>query len=87
MHQAMGPYSSVTFGNILLATFLFMFFYLPETLRRSVVEAQNAANEPRRSYSNCCRGVAEEVSQGLWDHPGPTTSGSARSDVVIDEAD
>ena len=50
MHQVMGPYSSVTFGNILLATFLFMFFYLPETSGRSVAEVQNAANEPRRSY-------------------------------------
>ena len=87
MPQAMGPYSSVTFGDILLATFLFMFFCLPKTSGRSVAEAQDAANEPRRSYSNCCRGVGEEVSQGLWDHPGPTTSGSARSDVVADEAD
>ena len=26
MHQAMGPYNSVTSDNILLATFLFMFF-------------------------------------------------------------
>ena len=87
MHQAMGPYSSVTFGNILLGTFIFMFFCLPETSGKSLAEAQNAANEPRRSYSNCCRGVAEEVSPGLWDHPGPTASGSSRSDVVTDEAD
>ena len=44
-------------------------------------------NEPRRSYSNWCGDVAEEASQGLWDNPGPTTSGSASSDVVINEVD
>ena len=87
MYQTMGPYSSMTFGNILLATFLFMFFYLPETSGRSIAEVQNAVNEPQRSYIKCCGGIAEEVSQGLWDHSGPTTSGSASSDVVIDEVD
>ena len=66
MHHAMGHYSFVTFGNILLATLLFMFFYLPKTSGRSVVEVQHAANEPRRSYSNCCGAIADEVSQGFW---------------------
>ena len=35
MHEAMGPYSFVTFGTILLVIFLFTLFYLPETLGRS----------------------------------------------------
>ena len=66
MYHAMGHYSSVTFGNILLATLLFMFFYLPETSGRSVVDVQHVANELRRSYSNCCGGIAEEISHGFW---------------------
>ena len=59
MHQAMGPYSFVTFGTILLATFLFTLLYLPETAGRSVAEVQHAANEPRRSCINCCGGGAD----------------------------
>ena len=87
MHHAMGSYSFVTFDTILLATFLFTLFYLPETSGRSAAEVQNAANEPRRGYGNRCGGIAEEASQGLWDNPGPITSGSASSDVAINEVD
>ena len=82
MHEVMGPYSFVTFGTILLVTFIFTFFYLPETLGRSVAEVEHAANEPRRSLSNGCGGVTQEVSQGLQDNPG-----SAKYNVVADEVD
>ena len=87
MHHAMGSYSLVTFGTILLATFLFTLFCLPETSGRSAAEVQNAANEPRRCYRNWCGGDAEEASQGRWDNTGPTTSGSASSDIVINDVD
>ena len=82
MHEVMGPYSFVTFGTILLVTFLFTLLYLPETLGRSVAEVEHAANEPRRSSSNGCGGVTQEVSQGLRDNPG-----SAKYNVVADEVD
>ena len=87
MHEAMGSYSFVTFGTILLVTFLFSLFYLPETLGRSVAEVEHAANEPRRSSSNGCVGITQEVSQGLRDNPGPTTSGIVKYNVVADEVD
>eukprot|EP00752_Nemacystus_decipiens_P004333 g3958.t1 len=50
MHQAMGPYSFVTFGSLLLTTFLFTWQYLPETAGRSHAEVLRAANEPRRRW-------------------------------------
>ena len=87
MHEAMGPYSLITFGTILLVTFLFTLFYLPETLGRSVAEVELAANKPRRSSSNGSGGVTQEVSQGLRDNLGPTTSGSAKYNVVAGEVD
>ena len=87
MHEAMGSYSFVTFGTILLVTFLFTLFYLPETLGRSVAEVEHATNEPRRSSSNGCVGVTQEVSQGPRDNPGPTTSGIVKYNVVADEVD
>ena len=76
-----------TFGTILLVTFLFSLFYLPETLGRSVAEVEHAANEPRRSSSNGCVGVTQEVSHGLRDNPGPTTSDIVKYNVVADEVD
>ena len=82
MHEAMGPYSFVTFGTILLVTFLFTLLYLPETLGRSVAEVEHAASEPRRSLSNGCGGVTQEVSQGLRDKTSPTTSGNAKYNIV-----
>ena len=87
MHEAMGPYSFVTFGTILLVTFLFTLFYLLETSGRSVAEVEHAANVPRKSPSNDCGGVTQEDSQSLRDNPGPTTSGSAKYNVVTDEVD
>ena len=87
MHEATGPYSFVTFGTILLVTFLFTLLYLPETLGRSVAEVEHAASEPRRNLSNGCGGVTQEVSQGLRDNTSPTTSGNAKYNVVADEVD
>lgn len=56
MQHTMGPYSFVTFGTMLLATFLFTLFYLPETAGRTVTEVQHAANEHRATFcENCCR--------------------------------
>ena len=78
MHEATGPYSFVTFGTILLVTFLFTLLYLPETLGRSVAEVEHAASEPRRSLSNGC---------GVRDNTSPTTSGNAKYNVVADEVD
>ena len=87
MHEAMGPCSSVTFDTILLVTFLFTLFYLPETLGRSVAEIEHAANEPRRNWGNGCGGVTQEVLQGLRYNPGPTTSDSAKYNAVADDVD
>ncbi len=50
MNEAMGPYSFVTFGSLLLMTFLFTWQYLPETAGRSHAEVNRAANEPRRRW-------------------------------------
>lgn len=54
MQHIMGPYSFVTFGTILLATFLFTLFYLPETVGRTVAEVQHAANEHRATFCDTC---------------------------------
>lgn len=47
MNRAMGPYSFVTFGVLLLATFVFAWGFLPETAGRTVAEVQKAADEGR----------------------------------------
>lgn len=57
MNQALGPYSFVTFGTLLLFTFLFTWQYLPETAGRSVAEVQRASNEPRRRWGGLFGGV------------------------------
>lgn len=64
MHEAMGPYSFVTFGALLVLTFLFTWMYLPETANRTVAEVLKAANTPKRACGGCLGGgdVAEEAS-------------------------
>lgn len=61
----MGPYSFVTFGTLLLLTFLFTWQYLPETAGRSHAEVQRAANEPRRRWG------------GLFGGPSPAEVASS----------
>lgn len=65
VHQIMGPYCFVTFGTLLLLTFLFTWQYLPETAGRSHAEVQRAANEPRRRWG------------GLFGGPSPTQDASS----------
>ena len=54
MQQIMGPYSFATFGTLLLATFLFTLFYLPETAGRTVAEVQLAANDLKATCCGSC---------------------------------
>lgn len=44
INKSLGPWSFVPFSVVLLLTFLFTWFYLPETLGRTVQEIQNLAN-------------------------------------------
>lgn len=64
MHQLMGAYSFVTFGCLLLATFLFTWQYLPETAGRTVGEVQRAANEPKRRWGGMFGGGDRDASAG-----------------------
>lgn len=91
MHQAMGPYSFVTFGTLLLMTFLFTWQYLPETAGRSHAEVQRAANEPRRRWGGLFGGpspsavVSSMTSQNGAGGKGARGGGAAGMEYVVVE--
>jgi len=51
VNQLLGHYSFVPFAVVLLATFIFTYIYLPETLGRTVQEIEALANgsSPQKS--------------------------------------
>lgn len=89
VHQAMGPYCFVTFGTLLLLTFLFTWQYLPETAGRSVAEVQRAANQPRRRWGGLLGGPSpsDEGGASVNGKSGPDAERPGMEYVVVEGVD